>query len=120
LVIPLDTSDSQQEQALTDHAGKRAWWPTAVGRLRQLPAEHLLQEIGGPGGGVGPDLLFLLPQHIKQAIEALTHDITIEIKGFALEEGDGLRASQKICLAAGAARSAARFILKINSSTWAP
>ncbi len=38
-----------------EHTPAGALYPTP------LPSEHLFQEIGRPGRGIGPDLLLLLP-----------------------------------------------------------
>ena len=42
--------------------------------------EDLLQEVGGAGGGVGADLLFLLAQHVEEAVEALAHHVAVDVE----------------------------------------
>jgi hypothetical protein len=56
-------------------------------------SEDLAQELGDPRTGIGPDLSFLVAEHVEETVEAPAHQ-----------------------LASGAARSAARFMLSTNSS----
>ena len=49
-------------------------------------AENLLQELGDPRGGVLPDLLFFLAEHVKQAVEGLPRHVPIQVEGGGIDE----------------------------------
>src|SRR5438094_2418908 len=49
-------------------------------------AEYLAQQIGDACGGVGADALFLVAHDVKEAVERLADDVSVQVEGLEVEE----------------------------------
>src|SRR5437667_992742 len=64
-------------------------------------AEHLTQQIGDPRRGVGADLLFLVTDHVEEAVEGSADDVAIEVEGLQAQEGNALGAAEEVLVLPG-------------------
>src|SRR6185312_11522425 len=51
-----------------------------AGSTARSTAEHLLQQVGGAGGGVGSDRFFLIADRGEQAVERLAGDVVVQVQ----------------------------------------
>src|SRR5205809_7727612 len=49
-------------------------------------SEYLTQQIGDACGGVGADALFLVAHDVKEAVERLADDVSVQVEGLEVEE----------------------------------
>src|SRR2546428_6005365 len=64
-------------------------------------AEHLTQQVGDPRRGVGADLLFLVTDHVEEAVEGSADDVAIEVEGLQAQEGNALGAAEEVLVLPG-------------------
>src|SRR6267143_6437401 len=71
-------------------------------------AEHLAEQVGDARRGVGADLLFLVADHVEEAVEGAADDVVVEVEGLEVQEGNVLGAAEQILVLLGDADLAHR------------